>query len=220
MRIYFLMIIVSLTGCAAPTYNYSPITKRISIPSIGTNQIAQVGESLVIQGKEVESKALNVKDIIQIANSYSLQPGYYLLRGSDEKYQTYEANSINGPRNQNPYITAVMVATDSQKICVTSGLGGLKCEVSSDFEQSSTKIVSKEAFQQTLIYNGKIGNEIKIGYREFSGDAARPAFSNEVTYDLTHSKKIGYKGARIEVIGATNEVIEYRVITNFSSNGQ
>lgn len=43
-----------------------------------------------------------------------------------------------------------------------------------------TKITTKDtnSFQQTLIYNGKVGNKINIGYREFSGDLARPAFAN------------------------------------------
>ena len=42
------------------------------------------------------------------------------------------------------------------------------------------------------------------------------AFNNDVEYDLRESSVIGYKGARIEVVEATNEHIKYKVIQNFS----
>ncbi len=69
---------------------------------------------------------------------------------------------------------------------------------------------------QSLIYSGKVGNKIKLGYREFSNNLARPAFSNDVEYDLTESTIVGYKGARIEVIEATNQYIKYQVLQSFN----
>lgn len=71
------------------------------------------------------------------------------------------------------------------------------------------------SFQQTLIYNGRDGDKINIGYREFSGNMARGAFSNEVEYDLTISNQIAYKSALLEVIDADNVSITYKVIRNF-----
>ena len=67
-----------------------------------------------------------------------------------------------------------------------------------------------------MIYSGRVGDKIKAGYREFSNNLARPAFNNDVEYDLRESSVIGYKGARIEVVEATNEHIKYKVIQNFS----
>ncbi|MGH1391412.1 MAG: hypothetical protein ACRAUZ_14840, partial [Aeromonas jandaei] len=60
-----------------------------------------------------------------------------------------------------------------------------------------------------------IGNKINIGYRESSNDIARPAFNNDVEYDLNESKEIGYKGAIVEIISADNQKITYRVIKSF-----
>jgi len=85
-----------------------------------------------------------------------------------------------------------------------------------DYEKKKYPVASPDSFQQTLIYSGKVGNKINIGYREFSGSLARPAFNNEVEYDLSESKVIGYKAARIEVIEATNQSIKYKVIQNFN----
>jgi hypothetical protein len=77
-------------------------------------------------------------------------------------------------------------------------------------------LISDNSFQQTLIYSGKVGNKIRIGYREFSNNLARPPFNNDVDYDLDQSKIIGYKGARIEIIEATNELVRYKVLQNFN----
>ncbi|MCI2286140.1 IS982 family transposase [Colwellia sp. MSW7] len=57
--------------------------------------------------------------------------------------------------------------------------------------------------------------KINVGYREFSNNSARPAFNNDVEYDLSSSNLIGYKGASIEVIKADNSSITYKVIKNF-----
>lgn len=71
------------------------------------------------------------------------------------------------------------------------------------------------SFQQSLIYSGRIGDKINIGYREFANSQARPAFNNDVEYDFNSSNIIGYKGAEIEIIEATNQFIKYKVIRNF-----
>ncbi|HJV66199.1 MAG TPA: hypothetical protein VJ550_10730, partial [Geomonas sp.] len=59
------------------------------------------------------------------------------------------------------------------------------------------------------------GDTIKILYREYSGDLLRAPFSQDVQYDLKKSSTIGFKGARIEVINATNVKIQYRVLSSF-----
>ena len=44
---------------------------------------------------------------------------------------------------------------------------------------------------------------------------ARPSFSNDIEYDLSDSKQIGYKGALIEVTDANNQDIKYKVLKGF-----
>ena len=90
------------------------------------------------------------------------------------------------------------------------------CTSDTDYEKKKYPIASSDSFQQTLIYSGKIGDKINVGYREFSNDLARPAFNNDVEYDLSESMTIGYKGCQIEVIGATNQFIKYKVLSNFN----
>ena len=90
--------------------------------------------------------------------------------------------------------------------------GGAKAEL------SKRAISSENAFQQTLIYNGRVGDKINIGYREFYGSTARPAFNNNVEYDFSTSDTIAYRGARIKVIKADNTHITYELISNFNTS--
>ena len=94
------------------------------------------------------------------------------------------------------------------------GAGG--CRDGLQFEKRNWTVAGSNSFQQTLLYNGKVGNKINIAYREFSSDLARPAFNNDVEYDLSESNQIGYKGALLEVIEANNQMIKYKVIKNFN----
>lgn len=79
-------------------------------------------------------------------------------------------------------------------------------------EVSVSEIWSKESFKRELVYSGVSQNTITILYREFVGDIARPAFSQELKYDLAQSREIGYKGARFEIVKATNTELLYKVI--------
>jgi hypothetical protein len=65
------------------------------------------------------------------------------------------------------------------------------------------------SFKQELLYNGKSSNTIKISYREFRNDFARPNFYQDLSYDLADSKIVGFRGMKIEVIEATNSYIRY-----------
>ena len=72
--------------------------------------------------------------------------------------------------------------------------------------------VAPDNRKKELIYTGVSKNIIAVLYREYQNDMARPAFSQELKYDLGEGRVIGFKGARFEVIKATNLGITYRVL--------
>lgn len=71
------------------------------------------------------------------------------------------------------------------------------------------------SFRQELIYNGRTGDSVKFLYRELKDSYLRAPFTQEVTYDLKDSDVIGFKGARLKVIEATNTKIKYSVSKTF-----
>lgn len=213
---------ILLVGCTAPQVNYTPLSQKISKPPIGSVNTAYVGDKLLEQGVMVNQDALNVPLLTKVS-LYKLSVGYYVKTGQDSKGYYYKAeNHINngGKVEKNvladPY-SAVMLTSDG-KLCVITTLNLKTCITDHQAKSSSILIQSNESFQQTLIYSGKMGQKINVGYREFSGNLARPAFNNDVEYDLSESKQIGYKGALLEIIDATNQNITYKVLRNFSEN--
>lgn len=79
-----------------------------------------------------------------------------------------------------------------------------------------------ERHAKEFIYSGKAGQVVRFSYREFSGlqaspgmDAgllARPAFTQDVQYDLAESDVIAFQNMRLKVINATNSDITVEVL--------
>ncbi len=75
----------------------------------------------------------------------------------------------------------------------------------------TSKIYQEGSFKRELIYNGRSKDVLKLQYREFNNSFARPAFYQDLIYDLSESKVIGFKGMQIEILEATNSTIKFIV---------
>jgi len=81
-----------------------------------------------------------------------------------------------------------------------------------------TKPTFKEdSFKYSAYYQGKKGNLIKISFREYLDNIARPAFTQDIDYELDNNGKaiVGFKGLRMEIIKATNLDIKYKVLRDY-----
>lgn len=95
---------------------------------------------------------------------------------------------------------------------------------------TSQTIYSTPQIKKELIYGGISNNTITLLYRElqlnnsrsndyisgYTGYLARPAFSQEIKYDLSQGSTIGYREARFQVIKATNTDIRVKILTLLS----
>jgi hypothetical protein len=213
-----------LSACVIPTlpaHNYNGETKNISIPKEGEVNTVSLGEDLLQQGQISVRDALHFETSVNITRYFTASAGDYLKIGENNKGQYFNATSTNGSsigRGAMADNAMALMVTKENKVCViTMQMAALVCDNSLVPVIQPANVVTTSNFQQSLIYNGRVGNKINIGYRETSGNLARPAFSNNVEYDLSASNIIAYKGARLEVLNATNQSITYRVIKNFNS---
>ncbi|WP_312971082.1 hypothetical protein [Acinetobacter gerneri] len=207
---------VALSGCTTPKHNYQPISQNISKPPINSINVANIGDKMLTQGTYTEREALHIKERKSAFGGVFVNKGYFLKTGEDAKGSYYQArNDIpDGGSINSPNIGLVLL--DNGEICILTAFSTKDCKLKLNGEKTKVSVASDNSFQQTLIYNGKVGNKINIGYREFSSSLARPAFNNDVEYDLSESKTIGYKGALLEVIEANNQSIKYKVLKNFN----
>jgi hypothetical protein len=81
---------------------------------------------------------------------------------------------------------------------------------------AATELSAEGLFRKEIVFQGAAGGVLRLLYREHYGDG-RPALSQELTYDLVPDGPltVAVKAARIEVLQAGNEGIQYRVIQGF-----
>jgi len=225
--LFSLCSLFSILSCTTVSSRYVPLVIAISEPPLNSVNIAQLGDNLLRQGTFSEHDAIYVKSDIDVGpfGEYTIRPGFYLKGGENQDSDFFTPSTYGGGGSvvRNPFVDPwkwVRAYKGRNTICIVTVFSVSICEDGAAFERTRQPVAASNSFQQTLIYSGKLGNKLKISYREFSGSLARPAFNNDVEYDLNESNLIGYKGARLEVIEATNDHIKYKVIKNFNAAGQ
>lgn len=209
----------ALTGCATPVYNAAPTTQRVSKPPINSINTVSVGDQMLVQGTLRENEVLEIHNATKVS-FYTIPAGQFTKSGESEQGKFFNPASTAGAMVTKSFIAdpfKVIMTTPDGKLCVVTVFNAKTCEDGKNFGLKKIAVASDNSFQQTLIYSGKVGNKINIGYREFSSSMARPAFNNDVEYDLSESKQIGYKGALLDIIEATNQSITYKVLKNFNT---
>jgi hypothetical protein len=82
----------------------------------------------------------------------------------------------------------------------------------SQYELLLCERASTKAFRREILYSGGSKGAIQLQYREFANDMARPAFSQDLNFDLAMGKDIGFRGARIRIESISNTGIRYTVL--------
>lgn len=208
--------ILSMTGCTSVQYNGSAAEPvKVDYPPLDTEMTVYVGDHMLKKGLMSEMNTLKVsKKITSLA--YDIPPGIYPQIGFDNKQDFFNPIGIIKAALADPYQAISVNKNQTKEVCVVTVFGAKPCmEAKDKFTIGKQTSSFDKSFQQTLIYSGRIGDKINISYREFSNNVARPAFNNDVEYDLSASSSIGYKGSLIEIINADNASITYKVIRNF-----
>jgi len=217
-------IITALSGCKSTP---SPIvwTKMVT-PLVGAETTTFLGENLITQGHGYYTDVITVGDGSGWGAEFK-EAKYYNITGTNEWAAsfdsiTFETTSGKLLEEKN---TLEYSAKDNE-VCITlSSLDINPFQLSNCFDSSeiSIKKGNKKEFawrpnkvQQYIEYNGKSGDTLKFTYREFTqGGMARDAFRADFTMDLNDGRTLGYKGARFEVVEATNSSISYKIIKPF-----
>ncbi|NDP28499.1 MAG: hypothetical protein GZ087_13900 [Flavobacterium sp.] len=220
--ITILSILILVTSCAVQVKNIE-LKRRIydDVP-LNISMKSEIGDKLITTGEEDYQDAIKIIDIQNFSIStvqfpytsndvlpYSGIHNDWDLYYDKSRVQTnydHIGIAINKKNNQiKPFISSLAGFTTKD----------LKEKIKiEETEFSDTNC--KSCFKREFIYNGKVGKNVKFIYREFINDMARPAFNQELQYDLDESKIIGFKGLRIEILSVTNTNIEYKILSSFT----
>lgn len=215
MKNILVLLCVVLTSCGVVRSNITAERVEILKPELNRDTFAEIGETLIEKEVGYKYDAIKLLTLARAKNYYvktEIKNGELLINDSETQghllFSSEDKNyGIAIPKQGGN--TEMFVSTDGFHIRI------IPLEGPVEFEKMKVPIVGKEYFKQEFIYNGKVGNGLKFIYREFIDNTARPAFTQDLQYDLAEGNIIGFKGLRIRVINASNTKIEYEVQSNF-----
>lgn len=91
--------------------------------------------------------------------------------------------------------------------------GGKKLPRPIPYRSSEFVQATADALKQTVIYLGATKDTLRLSYREFVNDMARPAFTEEYTFPLreTYPQPVSFKGVKLSVTAVDGEGLHYTV---------
>jgi hypothetical protein len=224
----------------------SPEVTISRFPELGVISTRELGDTLSSYIYEVSYDAAEILNKVRTERlrdpnnplhipsvMFDIPPQEVVLKGyfgdhavwSMRKCVIYNAGNFDAPIESAPcpaiYLT-VKRGSEEVKIAhqtldnSTKDLAFINSDVKPSARFYKTADPTRPSFRQELIYNGRIGSQVKFLYRELSNDLLRGSFNQDVQYDLTEGPVIGFKGLRLEIEEATNTKIKYRVIKGFT----
>ncbi|MDO9047559.1 MAG: hypothetical protein Q7U66_07480 [Methylobacter sp.] len=209
------------------TYTPSYYSSSISdYPAIGEIKTVEVGESLVWKDKQATIPAIDIEQTIEhqadnLGQKFKLTllSGRYVEKGKDAVGTFYEGKKGNiledsKPKDIEGGIYVTNLDPTKTEIYLLDNLQQPFSYVKNGipFTKSFHHKRDDLSFKKELVYTGVSQKVISIFYREFNEDMARPAFSQDLKYNLSESNIVGYRGARFEIIKATNQGLTYKTL--------
>ena len=221
------MILPLLSGCATSRNMISPMMKIVDLPPKNQIATAELGDTLVQKGKLFTYQALELSNDVSAGDGFimyklTVPAGLLIQRQEDDDWKYY----YSGQFKKYSVLEGALPSVGGLKISKKNfrdififmegvPMNTLRPNPQPVYIFKDEKAVDQPSFEQQLIYNGKIGNQVKFLYRELTNDMMRGPFSQEIQYDLNESKIVGFKGCRIEILEATNTQLKYRVLESF-----
>ena len=240
----WILISLTLVGCAT-TNEFANIiengkTERIDYPERGTVVEGFLGNTLVEKGYKTTVPGIEVVSGGCVGSCGAIMNCENRVYSGDQKVpMNLEVPASRGRQNLEARCGVIQMkaAPGAAWNCGSSTVNWFVCkdslgwfspsfqmgmgknqkglELTGKFKEVDLVDVDQPSFKQEFIYNGRYEDNLKFVYREFSEDLARPAFSQEVQYDLSEDSMVGFKNLLLEVVEATNTKIRYKVIQTF-----
>lgn len=234
------VVTVLAVGCATtqvdPTRAYVPVRDVVYVPNVGVLAEAELGQTIAskkyvttYQAVVIKEEASEYRKQALTDNRWSgtiiVPAGTYKKTASDESGSFYKAanGTYDVPNKQVvkliKYDVGIFVPNDKNAYAVlyvyhgSSGSQGYEFgEKPVNYKNTTVEIANNGSYNKELVYNGVSKNTVSLSYREFKDGVARPAFTQDLKYDLNDGNVIGFMGARFQIIKASNTSIKYKLL--------
>lgn len=236
-RVFFTVMIAALVSACetVPEMKYTRHEmKLIHIPDLNIVTEGEIGRTLVSKVYSTKIPVINVTALIEeyrkqpatnnrFSGTLLLPEGVYKMKTEDDsgwyypvpKPGVYKISVGSVPCS----VCGIFVPKSDPQSAYTyyfyEQMGSKGIEIGKEkvvVNKSTIDEVSTDSLKMELVYGGMSQKVISISYREFKNDFARPAFTQELKYDLNEGDTIGFRGARFQVIKANNTSLTYKVL--------
>ncbi|MDC3124458.1 hypothetical protein OBB00_07055 [Gammaproteobacteria bacterium] len=214
----------------------------VNFPTIGSIAEGQLGTTLAAYGVKSKIPALRLLEPWVFVEESKLSAAYFLLPGTGKRTkkmtyigteQVWECFTFEFGRTEHWNMDswgADYAKSGEADLCrdrrgdfhlvngpwiADAKLAPRPVNFDANYEEITVEELNGPTDVQEFVYNGRVGDAVKFVYREFKNSYARPAFTQEVQYDLSQSDEIGFQDLRIKVLEATNTEISYIVLKAF-----
>lgn len=234
------LCLLMLVGCGS-----SPIiavdsteTRNFNRPPVGAVETKQIGDVILVKGSQsfreaveiLEETSFNKKpgESSMLTCALSVIPDKAFKKGI---YETVDVNAdcfgpvqfrrtlADGSTNWNcpgnPLIVGDICKDYDGKIFLA--IVASRVYLEQDFEKIKfvkSVLEEQENFVQEIIYSGRSGDKLKFVYREFTDSLTKPTYFQEFEFDSA-TGFIHFKGAKLEIVEASNEKLTYKVVDSF-----
>ena len=222
------IVVLFLSACATvQVVETLQIEEKVGkVPPIGQNAEAPTGGTVFSQFRYWQKTGYRIMDYHSQAlalGRVSVGAGDFVVRAVLENENVFctEKRAYIDPM-VGPHAIACFLDRDNdgrfEKVKTAPGGVWFERDVFPPFryEKSELIVPRSDAFKYELLYQGVSKDTLRLSYREFLNEFARPAFFQDVTYDIEERPStITFRAVKIEVLDADNNKIVYRVLSGF-----
>lgn len=225
------LLSIQLAGCIPPdakgTIESQITVKTQSKTPVGTTLMAEVGDKVYESGQIIKTQSMTATTGVPASgHMYGLHyidvprgfTGDLMTRSFDQaQILCVDVSSVSGGVFIPGESYKCLVDANKDKTFESSMYSNhqpywpLKAKVPYTTASSSAPIDATGSFKYELIYQGYAQGVLRFAYREYVDDMARPAFTQDLTYEHKASVPtvVGFKGLRMRVLDANNTKVTY-----------
>jgi len=205
-----------ITGCASAPQQIPFVDTKRGETEVGASARAYVGDTIY--------RKFDIKEQYEAYVTGTLKVSGYTVTLAETRVQRMLVDGSDGGVTRDPITMTSWMGVAAPAMPLTlidedgdgsferydymgTASGKIKQPIFVDWEQSNRS----SGFSRELIYQGRDGDNLKLFYREYNDDFRRPAYDQEVQYDLSESEYIQFKGLTIYIEEANNEYLVYTI---------
>lgn len=222
-----LFILFNVVGCASgrPILLYAVL---IDEPSIGEVVSADIGDPVLRKGEHYPAPAISLSNPISkdagLFVGYDIPAQQMVAVYEDENHTYYQATQMIQKEllvSNSPVRGGICVSKKDRsiaKVYVAVGQCHLKIEPDPVFSFTTVSVLPELGFVQELLYNGRVGNNVRFLYRDTSQNTEEPTNFEELEHNLDEGNDVVFRGARLEILSVSDKSVQYRVLQSFEES--